>query len=237
MIVVIGVFLMLIESIVFWVALVAVIGLGSLTYYLIKRNQTAKNVEQLYALRPQLYRFTQGFEPLQDLYLALQPGESAFYERNNLSLLEYKSSGSSMSGGFLGGGVGVSDSIAITGGGFQGQTTQNPEEVTITDIGKVIFTNQRVIFVGPNHTREFAFKNLLDLDISENGFSVRVSVSGRQKTSALQADAADGLTPGFAFAMAVELFQNGEEAAKEIAAQVLRDIETQYRQVVSSKIR
>jgi len=94
-----------------------------------------------------------------------------------------------------------------------------------------------VIFVGPNHSREFAFKNLLDLDVSENGFTARVSVSGQQKTSALQADAAEGLTPGIAFAMAVELFQSGEEAAKEIAAQVLRDIETQYRQVVTSKIR
>ena len=236
MLLVIGVFLMLIESPAFWITLGVLIVVGLISFNLIRKNAISKNVQQLYALRPQLVKFTQRFEPLEDLYLSLQEGEKAFYQRNSVALLEYKSSGSKMSGGFLGGGIGITDNIAITAGGFEGQTIQNPEEVTVIDNGKVIFTNQRVIFIGPNHTREFAFKNLLDLNVSENGFTATVSVSGQQKTSALQADAGEGLTPGFAFAMAVELYQNGEKAAKEVAAQVLRDIETQYRQVVSGKI-
>lgn len=99
--------------------------------------------------------------------------------------------------------------------------------------GKLTLSNQRAVFVNPNHTREFEFKNLLDLDIPENGFTVRVSVSGQQKTSALRADAAEGLTPGFAFGIAAALFQRGEQDAKDLAAQILRDIETQYRQQVS----
>ena len=230
-----GLVLMLIESPAFWISLGVVIVVGVSAYLIWKQNKTSKNIEQMYALRPQLLKFTQGFEPLQNLYLSLQPGEKAFYERNNVSLLEYKSSGSTMSGGFLGGSLGLTDNIAITAGGFDGQTTQNPEEVTVIDIGKVIFTNQRVVFVGPNHSREFAFANLLDLNVSENGFTVRVSVSGQQKTSALQADAAEGLTPGFAFAMGVEMFQQGEETAKELASQILKDIETQYRKQISGK--
>jgi hypothetical protein len=225
--------LMLIESTAFWISLGVIILGGFVAFDFWKKKRASKNVAQMYALRPQLLRFTKGFEPLEDLYLSLQKDEKAFYEREGVSLYEYKSSGSTMSGGFLGGSLGVTDNIAITAGGFEGQTTQNPEEVTVIDVGKVIFTNQRVLFIGPNHTREFVFSNLLDLNVSENGFTVRVSVSGRQKASALAADAAGGLTPGFAFAMAVEMFQHGEQKAMELASQILGDIESQYRKQIA----
>jgi hypothetical protein len=229
----VGVFLMLIESPVFWISLVVAIAVGVTTYILWKKDSAKKSMEQLYALRPELQKLSKGFEQLPNIYLSLRPREIAFYERNNVSLLEYKSSGSSMSGGFLGAGLGLTSNISITGGGFKGQSTLNPEVVTEIDNGKVIFTNQRAVFVGPNHTREFDFKDLLDLDVSENGYTVRAAVSGQQKTSALQADAAGGLTPGFAFAMGVEFFQQGEDTAKELAAQILNDIETQYRKQIA----
>ena len=229
-----GVVLMLIESPAFWITLAVVIVVGVIAYFLWKKNKTSKNMEQLYALRPQLQKFTRGFEQIDDLYLSLRPKEIAFYQRGNVALYEYKSSGSTMSGGFLGGGLGLTDSISVTAGGFEGQSTLNPEVATQIDIGRVIFTNQRVAFIGPNHTREFEFEKLLDLDISENGFTVRVSVSGQQKTSALRADAAEGLTPGFAFGIAAALFQRGEQDAKDLAAQILRDIETSYRKQIAS---
>ena len=229
-----GVVLMLIESPAFWITLAVVIAVGVIAYFLWKKNKTSKNMEQLYALRPQLQKFTRGFEQIDDLYLSLRPKEIAFYQRGNVALYEYKSSGSTMSGGFLGGGLGLTDSISVTAGGFEGQSTLNPEVATQIDIGRVIFTNQRVAFIGPNHTREFEFEKLLDLDISENGFTVRVSVSGQQKTSALRADAAEGLTPGFAFGIAAALFQRGEQDAKDLAAQILRDIETSYRKQIAS---
>ena len=230
-----GLVLMLIESPAFWISLGVVIVVGVNAYLIWKQNKTSKNIEQMYALRPQLQKFTRGFEPIDDLYLSLKPKEIAFYQRGNVALFEYKSSGSTMSGGFLGGSLGLTNSIAVTGGGFEGQSTLNPEVATQIDVGRVIFTNQRVVFIGPNHTREFEFESLLDLDISENGFVARVSVSGQQKTSALRADAAEGLTPGFAFGIAAALFQQGEKDAKELAAQILRDIETQYRKQVAGK--
>jgi hypothetical protein len=232
---ILGALLVLLGSPGFWIILAIAIAVGAIVYFFSKRQKTRKNIEQLYALRPQLQRLTQGFEQLPSTYLSLQPGEVAFYERSNVSLLEYKSSGSSMSGGFLGGALGLTSNIAITGGGFQGQSTNNPESVTEIDNGRVVFTNKRAVFFGPNHTREFEFEKLLGLDVSENGYTVRAAVSGQQKTAALQADAAGGLTPGFAFAIGVELFQRGEEAAKALAAQVLRDIETQYRKQIAGK--
>jgi hypothetical protein len=206
-------------------------------YQLWKKKQINKSVEQLYALRPLLLKFSRGFEQLDGSYMSLKPGEIAFYERDGVQLLEYKSSGSTTSGGYLGGNLRLTDRISVSGGGFEGQTTRNPEEVAIIDTGKVTFTTQRAVFVGPNHTREFDFNKLLDLDISENGFTVRAAVSGRQKTSALQASAEGGLPPGLPFAMGVEYFQHGEAEAKEVAEQVLRDVETQYRKYVAGELK
>lgn len=96
-----GLVLMLIESPAFWITLAVVIAVGVISYFLWKKNKTSKNMEQLYALRPQLQKFTKGFEPIDDLYLSLKPKEVGFYQRGNVSLFEYKSSGSTMSGGFL----------------------------------------------------------------------------------------------------------------------------------------
>lgn len=219
--------------VIYVIAIVIVALIGAFQLY--KKKQNNKTIEELYALRPLLQKFTRGFEPITDLYISLRPKEFAFYERNNVSLYEYKSSGSTMSGGFLGGSLGITDNIAITGGGFEGQSTPNPEVATEIDNGRVIFTNQRVAFVGSNHTREFDFEKLLNLDIAPNGFIVKVSVSGQPKTSALRADASGGLTPGFAFGIAAALYQHGEEEAKALASQVLRDIETQYRALVAGK--
>lgn len=202
-----------------------------------KKKQVHKSVEELYALRPVLQKLSRGLEPIEGSYISLKKGEIAFYERDDVQLLEYKSSGSKTSGGYLGGNLRLTDRISVSGGGFEGQTTRNPEEATIIDTGKVTFTTQRVIFVGPNHTREFDFEKLLDLNISENGFTVQAAVSGRQKTSALQASAAGGLPPGLPFAMGVEYFQGGESEAKEVVQMYLDDIETQYRKYVAGELK
>lgn len=202
-----------------------------------RKQVTKKNVEQLYSLRGQLREFEKGFKPIDGVYLSFQEGEFAFYERSDVALLEFKSSGSTTTGGYLGGNVSVSKNVSLSGGGYQGKTTRNEETSTVLDTGKAIFTNKRVVFVGPNHTREFDFDKLLDLDVSENGYTVRAAVSGRQKTSALQASAEGGLTPGFAFALGVELFQQGESVAKELAGQIASDIEGQYRKFIAGELK
>lgn len=207
---------------------------GGLFYF--RKQQEKKSVEELYSTRNQLRAFERGFTPQQGVALSLRDGEFAFYERDEVALLEFKSTGSSTAGGFLGGNVGVTSNLSIFGGGFRSKTQRNPEESTVLDTGKVVFTNQRAVFVGPNQSREFEFSKLLDMNVEENGFTVRASVSGRQRTSALRANAVGGLTPGFAFALALELFKEGEPAAKAMAGKIATDIETQYRQYVAGTL-
>ena len=67
-----GLVLMLIESPAFWISLGVVIVVGVSAYLIWKQNKTSKNIEQMHALRPQLLKFTKGFEPLEDLYLSLR---------------------------------------------------------------------------------------------------------------------------------------------------------------------
>jgi hypothetical protein len=82
-----------------------------------------------------------------------------------------------------------------------------------------------VVFVGPNHTREWDLSKLLGLEISDNGFQVSAGVSGRQKTSALAGDCLGMITPGFAFALAAEIFQEGADSARTLALEIASDIE------------
>lgn len=220
-------------GIIYFLVAVAAIA-GGLFFY--RKQQEKRSVEELYATRVQLRALERGFTPLRGVALAMEKGEFAFYERDGVALLEYKSTGSSTSGGFAGGNVGITSNLSVFGGGFRSKTQRNPEESTVLDTGKVIFTNQRAVFVGPNQSREFEFDKLLDMNVEDNGFTVRASVSGRQRTSALRANAVGGLTPGFAFALAIELFKEGEPAAKAMAGKIATDIETQYRQYIAGTL-
>ena len=49
----------------------------------------------------------------------------------------------------------------------------------------------------------------------------------RQKTSALAGDCLGMITPGFAFALAAELFQEGADSARKLALKTATDIEQQ----------
>ncbi|MDG2496979.1 MAG: hypothetical protein P8M68_02205, partial [Aquiluna sp.] len=80
---------------------------------------------------------------------------------------------------------------------------------------------------GANHTREWDLSKLLGLQISDAGFEVSAAVSGRQKTSALAGDCLGMITPGIAFALAVEIFQEGKESAQKLALDAAEDIEGQ----------
>ena len=81
--------------------------------------------------------------------------------------------------------------------------------------------------MGDNHTREWDLSKLLGLQVSDAGFEVSAGVSGRQKTSALAGDCLGMITPGIAFALAVEIFQEGKESAQKLAIETAEDIEGQ----------
>lgn len=159
-----------------------------------------------------------------DGFLALRKGEKAIYERSEVQLREYKGTGSTYKGGNAGVIVRATQNIGVTLGGSRGSMTPNPEEQTVIDTGTAIFTNQRILFAGPNHAREWEFDRLITFATGDNGFVVDLAVSNRTRVSTLAADRATGITPGIMAAICVELFQDGEESARAAAQELITDI-------------
>ena len=217
----------LIDNPVAWVF----VGLGvagiALLIYLLKKQSTEERVKNMGVMAQELRRVPENFAPIEESYLSRKPGEYVFYERDQVELREYKSSGRATTGGYGGANYRLTQNLSVSGGGIKASSKALPEESTTIDNGSAIFTNQRVIFMGANHTREWDLSKLLGLQISDAGFEVSAAVSGRQKTSALAGDCLGMITPGIAFALAVEIFQEGKESAQQLAIETAEDIEGQ----------
>ena len=227
-------------AVMFWFAwlLVGWVGVGFLAlwvggtlviYLLWEKRKTANNITGMARMARELRLLSAGFDPIEDSYLSRRTGEYVFYVRDQVQLREYRSPGRSTTGGYGGASYRVSQNLRISGGGIKAISKALPEESTIIDLGEAIFTNQRVVFMGPNHTREWDLSKLLGLEISDNGFQVGAGVSGHQKTSALSGDCIGMITPGIAFALAAEIFQEGADSARNLALKTAEGIEAQFR--------
>ena len=225
-------------AVMFWFAwlLVGWVGVGFLAlwvggtlviYLLWEKRKTAKNIMGMAEMAGELRRLSAGFHPIDDSYLSRRTDEYVFYVRDQVQLREYRSPGRSTTGGYGGASYRVSQNLRISGGGIKAISKALPEESTIIDLGEAIFTNQRVVFMGPNHTREWDLSKLLGLEISDNGFQVAAGVSGQRKTSALAGDCLGMITPGIAFALAAEIFQEGADSAKKLALNTAESIDAQ----------
>ena len=225
-------------AVMFWFAwlLVGWVGVGFLAlwlggtlviYLLWEKRKTAKNITGMAGMAGELRRLSAGFHPIDDSYLSRRTDEYVFYVRDQVQLREYRSPGRSTTGGYGGASYRVSQNLRISGGGIKAISKALPEESTIIDLGEAIFTNQRVVFMGPNHTREWDLSKLLGLEISDNGFQVGAGVSGQRKTSALAGDCLGMITPGIAFALAAEIFQYGKKSAQALALETANNIDEQ----------
>ena len=207
------------------------VGIGvagiALLIYLLKKQSTEERVKNMGVMAQELRRVAENFAPIEESYLSRKPGEYVFYERDQVELREYKSAGRATTGGYGGANYRLTQNLSVSGGGIKATSKALPEESTTIDNGSAIFTNQRVIFMGANHTREWDLSKLLGLQISDAGFEASAAVSGRQKTSALAGDCLGMITPGIAFALAVEIFQEGKESAQQLAIETAEDIEGQ----------
>jgi hypothetical protein len=212
-----------------WYFVLFVVLVVAAVAFALNKSKQSQSIAALTAMAKELRQIENEIPKLTGSFLALEPGEFAFYERSNVQLREYKSPGRESSGGFGGVGVRLTQGISVGGGGYKGQSRAKPEELTVLDTGKAIFTNQRVIFVGPNHNREWELDKLLDLQIGDNGFEVSAAVSNRNRTSALAADASMGVTPGILFAIAVQLSKGQEDEARKTAGDIARQIEDQFK--------
>ena len=213
-----------------WWVVFIVIGAIAIAWYLIRQYKREKNIGYMLRVADELEAISGKFEGI-DTYLALQKGEKAIYERGEVQLREYKGTGSSFQSGNAGVILRATQNIGVTLGGSRGSLTPNPEEQTVLDVGTVIFTNQRILFAGPNHAREWEFDKLINFSTGDNGFVADIAVSNRPRVSAIAGDSQNGITPGIMASVCIELFQEGPEAARAHAQDVIDGIRNQAAQL------
>ena len=206
-----------------WFALWMLVSFPTAWYYMKRKEK--KRLQDFANMAKELRRLSKGFTPIDESYLSTRSDEYVFYERDKVQLREYRSAGRQTTGGYGGASYRVSKNLSISGGGIKATSKALPEESKTIDVGTAVFTNQRVVFFGANHTREWELSKLLGLDVSDDGYVAIAAVSGRQKTSALAGDCLGMITPGFAFALAAEIFQEGKESARELATDTAEKIE------------
>ena len=146
--------------------------------------------------------------------LSLKQGEVVVHRLASVGLVEFRSNGSSYSGGSQGVSIRVMKGLSYRVGANRGTITKNPETLQLIDEGSATFTNKRVVFAGANQSREWDFEKFLGANVTANGITAYMPVSNRQKTSGLTWTDHSDLPPGFALAVANDYFEGGLEAAK-----------------------
>lgn len=157
----------------------------------------------------------------------MRKGEEPFYLLEGVSLSEFKSSGSDFKGRYGGLNIRLGKGIGVSLGESSGGMTKRPEESTVIDTGTALFTNQRVLFVGANHSREWELSKLIGAEVSANGVEVSIAVSNRSKTASLRGSTQNGPTPGILFAISKAYFDGGKAAAVNRSLDIADDIRNQ----------
>lgn len=206
-----------------WWVVFLLIGAIAIVVYLFRRIKIENNRTYLLRIADELEAMIANFANI-DTYLTLQKGEKAIYERGGVQLREYKGTGSSFQSGNAGVIVRATNNIGVTLGGSRGSLTPNPEQQTVIDVGTLIFTNQRILFAGPNHAREWEFSKLINFSTGDNGFVADIAVSNRPRVSAIAGDSQHGITPGIMASICIDLFQDGEDKARATAQELIDGI-------------
>jgi hypothetical protein len=207
----------------YWWVVFLIVGLIAIGLYLLRRMKIENNRIYLLRIADDLEAIIANFASI-DTYLSLQKGEKAIYERGGVQLREYKGTGSSFQSANAGVIVRATNNIGVTLGGSRGSLTPNPEQQTVIDVGTLIFTNQRILFAGPNHAREWEFSKLINFSTGDNGFVADIAVSNRPRVSAIAADSQHGITPGIMASICIDLFQDGEDKARATAQELIDGI-------------
>ncbi len=191
--------------------------LASYVTFLILRSRD-KNKDALESLHKQeaiLARMAQGAFEEDDYVFATRKDEVVIARVGQTMLREFRSSGSTTSGGFGGVSLPVFGNVRANVGGYSGKSRRNPEESTPIDVGVSTFTNQRIVFAGDNVVREFDLDKLVNLEAGDNGITLTIAVSNRDKASVLASVNFDDLSPGIAASIAVAYQEGGQALALE----------------------
>lgn len=177
-----------------------------------------KNKEALQSLFKQddiLASMLDGVTPEEDFAFAVKPNEVVIARVNQTILKEYRSTGSTSTGGFGGVSLPLFGNVRANVGGYKGSSRRNPETSEPIDVGTSTYTNQRIVFAGDNVVREFDLSKLVNMEAGDNGITLTISVSNRDKTSVLASVNFDDLTPGIAASIALAYLEGGKAKAQE----------------------
>jgi hypothetical protein len=212
---------------------VAIAVIIAVVIFVARKNQRRRVVDGYKMALVEVKRLEAGLSSVPDSWLSTNPGETVFMQLDNVKLREYKSSSSTTVGGFGGATFQLTKNVGILGGGGSSRTTADPEASTLLDIGRVAFSNRRVVFVGPNHNREWPLEKLLYLEVSEGGDGVTVATSGREKVSELQGDPALGGLVGVYFQIAENSKTMSDLEMTTEICRFAKDLEAQIEQVTA----
>jgi hypothetical protein len=157
--------------------------------------------------------------------------EQALFDVTKVELLEFRSTGSSYSGGSAGISFPLFGRIRGNVGGSQGQIKRNPDVLTVVDIGTVKVTSERILFIGERESRVFELDKVLDYELGPNGLWVKIAMSNKSKREGFQHMALDQITLGMAFGVANAWSNDGEAAALKYA----RDAAVQIRNAMAAE--
>ena len=165
---------------------------------------------------------------VEDAVFSLEKDEVLIYHLDNVVLTEYRSNGSTYSGGYAGVSFRVAKGVRLNTGRTGGSSTRNPETSQPIDSGDLTVTNQRVVFSGANQVRVFDLDKVVNMEAGPNGLTVSISVSNREKTSGLESPNLDDISPGMAVSLATAWHDGGKKAAikdaQEMAGQLRKAV-------------
>lgn len=158
--------------------------------------------------------------------LAMKKDEEFVYQASSVSLTETRT-GARRSRRTIGAlTFRVAPGVFATGGAGGSVSPPPPEHMTAIDQGYAVFSNQRVVFVGAMHTREWAFAKMLGATPVQSS-GVLMAVSNRQKMSGIVPTHAAGVSPWVAFQIAQHVAEHGVEAAKQQIADAITNAHAQ----------
>jgi hypothetical protein len=139
--------------------------------------------------------------------------EQLLFVLPNVELLEYKSTGSTYSGGSAGVSFPLFGRVRGNVGGNRGSFSRNPEELILSDLGRLKVSTERLIYVGEKESREIDLDKVLDFELGPNGLWVKLAMSNRSKREGFQS-----------IGIAKEFADKGLDAAKLYAKNLAADI-------------
>ena len=167
-----------------------------------------------------LLQLAETFNGLPTNEIVLGAEEALFYKVAGAALLDARSTGhwEGASSGFsfpIGGGV------RYRVGATRGHYVQGEPVLAAIDHGAVYVTNRRVVFTGPEQTREVAFAKLVGFQHDDETGSTTFSVSNRQKPVTVHYGA--GLSAQFDFRLDLAL-AHYRGTTKALVAQLRQDL-------------